>query len=136
MANTAKANTAELSEYLVLSRGQWHEDAPPEVIQRAIDDFYVWLDRRVAEGRIRRGQRLGTAGKRVTKQAILDGPFSETKEVIGGYWLVLARSLEEAAELSAENPCLAVGLEYEIRPIEHVRASAYDVTNETPRRAR
>ena len=57
--------------------------------------------------------------------------FAETKEVIGGYWFILASSLEEAAELAAENPCLACGLTYEIRPIEPGRASAYKVTNGT-----
>jgi hypothetical protein len=120
------------AEFLVLSRGKWNADAAPEDIQRAIDEFYVWLDRRVAEGRIRRGHRLGVQGKKVTKQATVDGPFSEAKEVIGGYWFIVARDLDEAAALAAENPCLAFGLEYEVRPLELVRASAYAVTNETP----
>ena len=44
-------------------------------------------------------------------------------------------SLEEAAELAAGNPCLAYGLEYEIRPIDPERASAFAVTNETPGRS-
>jgi hypothetical protein len=52
--------------------------------------------------------------------------------VIGGYWFILAGSLEEAAEIAAGNPCLACGLVYEIRPIESVRASAFAVTTETP----
>ena len=130
MSNTS----AELSEYLVLSRGQWTEGVAPQVIQRAIDDFYVWLERHEAQGRIQRGHRLGLEGKIVRKRAIVDGPFSEAKEVIGGYWFVRARDLDEAAALSAENPCLEFGLEYEIRPIDRARASAFEVTNETPRR--
>jgi hypothetical protein len=62
----------------------------------------------------------------------MDGPFAEAKEVIGGYWFFLAGSLDEAAALAAENPCLACGLAFEIRPIESERASAFKVTNETP----
>ena len=46
------------SEYLVISRGQWDQGLPPERIQAAIDDFYAWHDRLVAEGKIRTGQRL------------------------------------------------------------------------------
>jgi len=40
-----------------------------ETIQRAIDDFYVWLDRLVGEGRMRVGQRLGTEGRTVARRS-------------------------------------------------------------------
>jgi len=121
-----------LSDYLVLSRGQWHKDASRDDIQAAIDRFYAWHDRLVAEGRMRAGQRLAREGKVVSRQATVDGPFAETKEVVGGYWTILARSLDEAAAIAAENPCLDYGLVFEIRPIEPVRASAFALTNETP----
>jgi hypothetical protein len=115
-------------EYLVISRGQWDATRSPEDIQRAIDDFYVWLDRL----RMRPGQRLATDGKVVRRGAITDGPFAETKEAIGGYWFILADSLDEAAEIAAGNPCLECGLLYEIRPIDPERASAFVITTETP----
>lgn len=119
-------------EYLVISRGHWDEDKSPEEIQTAIDQFYVWHARLVAEGRMKAGQRLAREGKTVSRHMVTDGPFTETKEVIGGYWFILAGSLEEAANLAAGNPCLACGLMYEIRPIDPVRASAFTVTAETP----
>src|SRR5215510_11174930 len=123
---------ASLSEYLVISRGQWDKDKSQEEIQSAIDAFYVWYDRLVREGKMRAGQRLARDGRIVSKRMVTDGPFSETKEVIGGYWFVLANSLDDAAKLAAENPCLACGLVYEIRPIDPVRASAFTLTSETP----
>jgi hypothetical protein len=123
-----------LSEYLVISRGQWDQDASREEIQSAIDRFYAWHDQLVDEGRMKAGQRLANEGKTVSKDMVTDGPFGETKEVIGGYWIILANSLEEAVTLAAENPCMAYGLAYEIRPIESVRASAFAVTTETPAR--
>ncbi len=122
------------SEYLVISRGKWDKDLPPETIQRAIDDFYEWLSRMVDAGKMRPGQRLGNIGRTVWEdQRVTDGPFGEAKEVIGGYWFILANSLDEAAEIAAENPCARCGLFYEIRPIETERASAFAVTNETPK---
>lgn len=120
------------SEYLVLSRGQWDKDASREDIQAAIDRFYAWHDRLVGEGRMRAGQRLAREGRLVSRNATLDGPFAEAKEVVGGYWTILAVSLDEAAALAAENPCLDYGLAFEIRPIDPVRASAFALTNETP----
>lgn len=119
-------------EFLVLSRGQWDKDAPPEKIQQAIDEFYVWLERCIAEGSMKMGQRLAREGKLVSRHKITDGPFAETREIVGGYWFIVADSLDDAAKLAAQNPCLAYGLSYEIRLLELARASAYVVTNETP----
>ena len=120
------------SEFLVISRGQWDRDKSLAEIQQAIDAFYAWRDRLVQEGKMKAGQRLATQAKLVSRNGVTDGPFAESKEVIGGYWFFLANSLAEAAELAAQNPCLACGLTYEVRPIEPQRASAYQVTNETP----
>lgn len=124
------------SEYLVISRGKWDEDKSPEEIQRAIDAFYVWHEQLVREGKMKSGQRLARESMFVSRHGVIDGPFAETKEVIGGYWHFLAHSLEEAAALAAQNPCLACGLSYEVRPIETQRCSAFVESNETPTRQR
>jgi hypothetical protein len=125
-----------MNDYLVLSRGEWDADRSPEEIQAAIDAFYAWHERLVAEGRFLPGQRLAKPAKLVTRAGIIDGPFTEAKEVVGGYWFVRAASLDEAARIAADNPCLACGLAFEIRPIEAERASAYRESNETPRKIR
>ncbi len=120
-------------EYLVISRGKWDAKASKEEIQGAIDRFYVWLEGLVEEGKMKRGQRLSDRGKTVARKGVvMDGPFGESKEVIGGYWFIVAASLEEAAEIAEGNPCAEYGLFYEIRPIETERASAFVKTTETP----
>ena len=122
------------SEYLVLSRGQWDKNASKEEIEAAITKFYDWYSRNLETGRIKPGSRLSTEIAMVSKSGIAtDGPFGEVKEVIGGYWIIVARSLREAAEFAAQNPCMAYGLHFEIRPLEPERASAYKAANETPR---
>jgi hypothetical protein len=120
------------NEYLLLSRGQWDPAKSPDEVQAAIDAFYAWHAALVAQGRFRSGQRLAKATKLVTRTGIKDGPFTETKEVIGGYWFVMAGSLDEAARIAADNPCLACGLVFEIRPIEPAQACAYQDSSETP----
>ncbi|HET6408436.1 MAG TPA: YciI family protein [Chthoniobacteraceae bacterium] len=122
------------ADYLVISRGQWDPNVSQDQIQTAIDDFYVWLERLVGEGKMRTGNRLANDGITVTRDRLVkDGPFGETKEVIGGYWFIVASSLEEAANIASGNPCLRCGLYYEIRPIDPERASAFKTTAETPR---
>ncbi len=120
------------SDYLLISRGQWDETASPQDVQDAIDRFYAWYERGLADGVLKPGSRLERRGKRVTRDGITDGPFAEAKELVGGYWFIVADSLEDAARIAAQNPCLDFGLELEIRPLEAARARADEVTNETP----
>ena len=125
--------TEDTRDYLVLSRGQWNKDASPDAIQSAIDAFYPWLEGHIAAGRMKTGQRLAREGATVSRKAIaMDGPYGETKELVGGYWFVVARSLEDAARLLSGSPTLQQGLFYELRPVETERASAYARSNETP----
>lgn len=130
------SNESSATEFLVLSRGKWDEGASLERIQQAIDAFYLWHDQLVAAGKMRAGQRLSVDARRVSRDGVTDGPFTEGKELIGGYWFFLANSLDEACALAAQNPCLACGLTFEVRPIETEPASAYRRTNETPTGAR
>jgi hypothetical protein len=121
------------SEYLVLSRGQWDKNASKEDIEVAIHQFYDWLDRNIKQGRMKTGSRLKRERAVVSKAGIVnDGPFGEGKEVIGGYWFIVAPNLRDAANLAAQNPCAQYGLSFEIRPLEPELASAYKVANETP----
>ncbi|HZC34098.1 MAG TPA: YciI family protein [Chthoniobacterales bacterium] len=107
------------TEFLVISRGQWDSTLSRKEKQNVIDRFYTWLDQLVHEGKMKRGQRLKYEGKTIgRKSAITDGPFGESKEVIGGYWFVLAHSLDEAVQIAKTNPCLDHGLFVEIRPID------------------
>ena len=124
------------AEFLVISRGRWDADASPAQIQAAIDAFYVWHARLVEEGRMKPGQRLAPDGRIVSRQSVTDGPFAEAKEVVGGFWFIVAESLDEAARIAAGNPCLAHGLHFEIRPIDPERANAYARNTETPKRGR
>jgi hypothetical protein len=107
------------AEFLVISRGQWDSTLSRKERQNVIDQFYTWLERLVDEGKMKRGQRLTYEGKTVGRQgAITDGPFGESKEVIGGYWSILANNLDEAAQIAKGNPCLEYGLLMEVRPID------------------
>jgi hypothetical protein len=123
-----------MNDYLLLSRGQWGADASPREVQAAIDAFYAWYERGLAQGRLKPGSRLEPACRVVAKGGLItDGPFVETKEWVGGYWFIVAETLEQAAAIAAENPCLQFGLTTEIRPLDGSRAHVTVPTNETPK---
>jgi len=52
------------------------------------------------------------------QKAVTDGPFAEAKDVVGGFTLIQARDLEQAAELSKGCPILEIGGSVEVRPIQ------------------
>lgn len=119
-------------DYLLLSRGQWDEGADKDAVQDAIDRFYDWYALGLAEGWLKPGSRLENRGKLVSLGGITDGPFAEAKELVGGYWFIVASSLDAAAAIAAQSPCLKFGLSYEIRPLEAERADVRVTSNETP----
>jgi hypothetical protein len=126
-------NSPASSEYLLLSRGQWDKASSKADIEAAIDKFYAWYEANIATGVFKPGSRLTTDAALVTREGIrTDGPFAEGKEVIGGYWIIVAESLAAAAAIASENPVLPHGLNFEIRPLESERGSVFRHTNETP----
>lgn len=126
-------NRPTSSDFLLLSRGQWDKASAKADIEASIGRFYAWYDANLEAGRFKPGSRLTMDAAFVTREGIrTDGPFAEGKEVIGGYWIIVAESLAAAAALAAESPVLAHGIRYEIRPLESERGSAYRITNETP----
>ena len=121
------------SEYLLLSRGQWDKASSKADIEASIERFYAWYDANLEKGVFKPGSRLTMDAALVARDGIrTDGPFAEGKEVIGGYWIIVADSLADAAAIAAKSPVLAHGIRYEIRPLEAERGSAYRITNETP----
>ena len=74
-------------------------------------------------GKIRGGERLRPSASATTLRLngggrlLSDGPYAETKEQLGGYFVVEAKDLDEAVELASTMPHLADGGTVEIRPI-------------------
>ena len=90
------------SDYLLISRGQWDETASPQDVQAAIDRFYAWYERGLADGVLKSGSRLEMRGKRATRDGITDGPFAEAKEFLAGFWILDVDSSERAYQIAAQ----------------------------------
>ena len=67
---------------------------------------------------------------RFPDKKVIDGPFSETKELVAGYWIWQVKSLEEAIEWIKRAPCDAFAeSEVELRPIFEL--TDFEMSNET-----
>ena len=89
----------------------------------------------VTSGQFRGGRQLRSTSSATTvhmkggKLALTDGPFSETKEQLGGYHLVECRNLDEALSIAARIPTLPAGGAIEVRPLEPSPESELSVSN-------
>ena len=82
--------------------------------------YFDWSDKLRGEGRMRGGDQLGRRPHRARmqgEQAVVDGPYAETKEAIGGYFLIDAASVDEAAEIAKGCPVLRHGGLVDVREI-------------------
>ncbi|MFO7260489.1 MAG: YciI family protein [bacterium] len=111
---------AETSTYLLIFREttpERYEALSREERMQALARWNAWCDELVAQGKLRSGNTLQPEGRVVTRQGTTDGPFAEAKEVVGGYFLLEAASLDEATAIAEQCPNLPYGMAVEVRPI-------------------
>jgi hypothetical protein len=113
-----------MSQFLYLYRitPQSREAAmgTPERAQQSMQRWMAWMGELEAKGHLKdRGQPLEQTGKVVrSDKAVTDGPYTEAKDLIGGFTLIEARDIEQAVELSHGCPILlGGGGSVEVRPV-------------------
>ena len=108
-----------MSEFLFLYRAG--ERAPsPEQAQQQMQKWMTWMKQLGDQGHLKDpGQPLEKTGKVVkgSQKTITDGPYAETKDIVGGYTVVQAKDLDQAAELSKGCPIFEYGGMVEVRPV-------------------
>jgi hypothetical protein len=114
-------STENKKEFLLLFRGNtWDKGLSPEEIQKVLGQFMGWFEKLNKEGKLKGGQPLEREGKIVSGKngrTVADGPFAESKEAIGGYFLLQVADMDEAVEIAKDCPTLAFGLSVEVRPV-------------------
>ena len=109
------------SEYTLLFRGtHWDKNLSPEEIQDVMSQWTSWFDRLTQQGRIKSAHPLMPDGQIISwklGQTVTDGPFAESKEAIGGFFLLRVKDRNEAVEIAKECPTLKYGLTVEVRPV-------------------
>lgn len=90
----------------------------PSELQNIVQEYMEWGNALAANNQLAGGQQLVGDGITLVKkdnQVLTDGPFAESKEVIGGYFIIKTASIEEAAELARSCPHLKYGGKIDIR---------------------
>lgn len=107
-------------KYLCLQRSAGGKCEPPSPgdMEKMFAVFNTWRENYQAN-LVDMGGKLNEKGKVVSVDGTKDGPFAEAKEVVGGYMIIEAESMDEAIEVVRESPGVGMpGSSVEIRPID------------------
>jgi hypothetical protein len=94
-----------MANYMYLFRGTTPA-ASPEAMQQNMAKWQSWIGQLAQAGHLKAGEPLDRGGKvvRGRKKTVTDGPYAESKDVVGGYLIVTANDYNHAIELSRGCP--------------------------------
>src|SRR5213083_1058929 len=113
-------STQNQNGYMLLFHGtELRKSLSPEEMQRVSEKWMAWFRRLTEQGQAVAGNPLEREGKIVSgkDRVVSDGPFAESKEAIGGYFLLDVATIDEAIAIAKECPGLPYGIRVEVRPV-------------------
>ena len=96
----------------------------PDAMAAIVKEYGGWAERLRGEGRLKGGQKLtNDAGRSMRTAAggrvvVTDGPYAESKELLGGFFVVAAKDYDEACRVAESCPHLGYGGRIEVRQID------------------
>jgi hypothetical protein len=114
-------------QYLLMccfNEKQW-EQIPESQRNGIMQEYGEWVQSTARAGQYLAGAKLQGTSSATTirgkngKAAIVDGPFAETKEQLGGYHVIECQDLDEALSIAKRIPTLRVGGTIEVRPLAY-----------------
>jgi hypothetical protein len=110
-----------MSEFVLLFRRPMSPTESPQRMQELMQRWQTWYQDLEKTGHLAHlGQPLDMTGAAVVtnaKGSYRDGPYAETKDIVGGYSVVSASDLAEAIELTKGHPVFEMGGMIEVRPV-------------------
>ncbi|MBL0135623.1 MAG: hypothetical protein IPP79_17420 [Chitinophagaceae bacterium] len=92
----------------------------PEEMQAMMGKWMAWIDKLAKQGRYESGEPLLPGGKLVkgtNGSHVTDGPYTEGKEIVGGYFIINAKDMDEAVEIAKDCPDFDYGGEVQVRQV-------------------
>jgi hypothetical protein len=110
-----------MADFLYLFRGGLDRDpsTSPEALQKQMQKWVAWMGELSKTGNLKGGERLEGEGRQLVGKSrrLVDGPYTESKDLVGGYIVVQAKDLSHATEIARGCPIFDVDGNVEIRPI-------------------
>jgi hypothetical protein len=107
---------------MFLFRGGDVSKLSPQQQEAQMGKWLAWVEKLTKEGKYLAGEPLLPGGKTISgsKKTVTDGPFTESKEVIGGFFIVEAKNYDEAVQMAKDSPDYELGGSVEVREVMKV----------------
>ncbi len=110
-----------MKDFMFLFKGPYYEELElsPEKAQNHMEKWFAWIEELRSQGIYVDGKPLVRSGKTVSgiDQVVTDGPFAESKELVGGYFIIKANDIDEAVAATKGFPDYGLGGSVEVREV-------------------
>jgi hypothetical protein len=108
-----------MEKFMLIFHGGMSQTSTPEQMQANMGKWMAWIDKLAQAGKYDSGEPLLPGGKLISGSAsnITDGPYTEGKEVVGGYFIINAADMAEATALCADYPDYEIGGKVQVRQV-------------------
>lgn len=135
MATPIASSTAPFMLLFRNAGPEAHQHLTPEERTQLAKQWNSWYDGLAASGKAQHGRPLALGGRVVSGprgQTVIDGPYAEAKEAVGGYIFLNVADIDEATEIAKQCPGLAIGLTVEVRPVADFSPVLEEVVGRPP----
>jgi hypothetical protein len=114
-----------MKEFMFIFKGPTYDqlDMSAEAAQAQMQKWFSWVNELKNKGQYVDGRPLTSAPSKIVsgvKQMVTDGPFTESKELVGGYFIIKANNIEEAVAATKGFPDYALEGSVEIREVQAI----------------
>ena len=104
---------------MFIFQGAQSDGQSPEAMQAHMGKWMAWIEKLNKDGKFVSGEPLVAGGKLVSgkNKSVTDGPYTEGKEVVGGFFIVNAENMDEAVEISKDCPDYELGGSVQVRQV-------------------
>jgi len=108
-----------MEKFMLIFHGGMPSDSSPEQMQANMGKWKAWIDKSAKDDQYVAGEPLLPGGKLIKGSAsqVTDGPYTEGKEIVGGYFIINAADYDEAVALCAGYPDYATGGSIQVRQV-------------------
>ncbi|MDQ3278967.1 MAG: YciI family protein [Bacteroidota bacterium] len=107
-----------MEKFMLIFHGGIKQDASPEDLQTNMGQWMAWVEKLNQEGKYVSGEPLLPGGKLVSSNTtVTDGPYTEGKEVVGGYFIINATNMDEAVAECQHYPDFSYGGQVQVRQV-------------------
>lgn len=107
-----------MEKFMLIFQGGMNPNASPAEMEASMGKWMAWIEKLNKEGKYVSGEPLLPGGKLVSgPSSVTDGPYTEGKEVVGGYFVINAPDMKEALEACKDYPDFGSGGKIQVRQV-------------------